>query len=203
MRCLLHSAQCYEECCELTYSPLAAMQRLAEAEVPCAHDALAFSYRMTKMIGSSTACVVVLHANVLETLNLGDSGFLLARPSEAGGTEGYTVVFKTKEQQHTFNMPYQLGTYSQDLPHHGDSTTLQVTAGDVVVMATDGVWDNLFEEELLEILEGCGGNLKSASRQIAESSIRTGMSNQPTPFSMRALDAGFQVRVQCSVRDDR
>ena len=171
------------------------MQRLADAKVPCPHDALAFSYRMTKMIGSCTACIVVLHAGVLETLNLGDSGFLLARPEKAGGTEGYTVIFKTTEQQHTFNMPYQLGTYSQDLPHHGDSKSLEVAAGDVVVMATDGVWDNIFAEQILEILEGSGGNLKSAAKQIAESSIRIGMSNEPTPFSMRALDAGLQVRL--------
>ena len=163
----------------------------------CPHDALAFSYRMTKMIGSCTACVVVLHAGVLETLNLGDSGFLLARPSQPGGIEGYKVVFKTTEQQHTFNMPYQLGTYSQDLPHHADAKTLEVEAGDVVVMATDGVWDNMFEESLLEILEGSGGNFKSAAKQIAESSIRIGMSNEPTPFSMRALDAGLQV---CTLR---
>ena len=48
--------------------------RLQQAHEPCVHDALAFSYRMTKMLGSCTACVVLLNKGVIETLNLGDSG---------------------------------------------------------------------------------------------------------------------------------
>ena len=33
----------------------------------------------------------------------------------------------------------------------------QVKRGDVIVMATDGVWDNIFEEDLLKIVEESSG----------------------------------------------
>lgn len=166
--------------------------RLEHAEVPCVQDALAFSYRMTKVMGSSTACLILLHEGVLETLNVGDSGFLLARPGEEGGTENYNVVFKTTEQQHTFNMPYQLGTYSRDLPADGDFRTLEVRKGDIILVATDGVWDNVFEERILKIFEHAGGNLDAAAKEVAETSIRIGMSNEPTPFCARAQEVGLQ-----------
>ena len=166
-------------------------QRLEHAEVPCLHDALAFSYRMTKVMGSSTACLILLHEGILETLNVGDSGFLLARPGEEGGTERYKVVFKTTEQQHTFNMPYQLGTYSRDTPGDGDFKALEVRKGDIILMATDGVWDNVFEERILNIFELAAGNLDSAAKEVAEISIRIGMSYEPTPFSTRAQAVGL------------
>jgi hypothetical protein len=61
---------------------------------------------------------------------------MLARPNEEGGAEKYTLLYKTTEQQHTFNMPYQLGAYSKDLPKDGDFKTFDVKHGDVIVMAT-------------------------------------------------------------------
>ncbi len=55
-----------------------------------------------QVIGSSTACVMMLsHADrVLRTANIGDSGFLVVRRGE--------VVHRSREQQHSFNTPFQL-----------------------------------------------------------------------------------------------
>lgn len=177
-----------------------AHRRLAEAEVPCIVDALAFSYRMTKVLGSCTACLALLReeedgggVGQLETLNLGDSGLLLARPGAGDGAGGaFDVVFKTTEQQHRFNMPYQLGTFSQDLPQHADLQTIDVRAGDVCILATDGVWDNVFEERLLEILSEAAGDYEAAARKIAETAMRIGQSRSNTPFSTKAWSVGIQ-----------
>lgn len=58
-------------------------------------------------IGASTACVVGMdRTGRLFGVNLGDSGIRLIRNSR--------VAFRTKEQQHFFNCPYQLGTDSED-----------------------------------------------------------------------------------------
>lgn len=58
-------------------------------------------------IGASTVCVVGMDRNGrLFGINLGDSGVRLIR--------GEKLVFRTKEQQHFFNCPYQLGTDSED-----------------------------------------------------------------------------------------
>lgn len=58
-------------------------------------------------IGASTVCVVGLdRTGRLFGINLGDSGVRLIR--------GQKLIFRTKEQQHFFNCPYQLGTDSED-----------------------------------------------------------------------------------------
>jgi serine/threonine protein phosphatase PrpC len=60
------------------------------------------------IVGSSTACVVVLGNDELKIANLGDCGLSIIRHNN--------FVFRTEEQQHSFNFPYQLGTGSIDSP---------------------------------------------------------------------------------------
>lgn len=58
-------------------------------------------------IGASTACVVGMQGSGrLFGINLGDSGVRIVR--------GGKMLFRTREQQHFFNCPYQLGTDSED-----------------------------------------------------------------------------------------
>lgn len=53
------------------------------------------------LAGSCTACVLVLNDAQLTATNLGDSGYLILR--------GPKVVYKSAQQQHDFNFPYQMG----------------------------------------------------------------------------------------------
>mmetsp|Transcript_48048 Transcript_48048/g.75028 ORF Transcript_48048/g.75028 Transcript_48048/m.75028 type:complete len:158 (-) Transcript_48048:69-542(-) len=138
-------------------------------------------------MGSSTATIVVLKDKTLEALNLGDSGFLLLRRQEGG----YQIVLRSKEQQHHFNMPFQLGTDSSDRPEHAERVEVPVEVGDVVLLATDGVWDNMFEDEIKNMVEEIDVPQEVANR-LAEKAIRIGRSEgQPTPFSMRAEEQGL------------
>ena len=106
------------------------------------------SVKINKNTGSST-CVLAkfdTERNVLKTTNLGDSGYLLLRPDESGSL---TQFFRSKEQQYTFNFPYQCGTGS-DLPYAAFDTEHDVQDDDIIVMASDGVFDNLFDPDLIE-----------------------------------------------------
>ncbi len=59
------------------------------------------------IIGASTACVLGMDEfGRVFGINLGDSGARIIRSGK--------MVFRTKEQQHFFNCPYQLGTDSED-----------------------------------------------------------------------------------------
>ena len=78
----------------------------------------------------------------INTLNLGDSGYMLVR-KHANGTE-MEVVFRSKEQQYSFNFPYQCGT-NCDPPSYADSNSHSVKDGDILLLASDGVFDNVFE----------------------------------------------------------
>ena len=81
----------------------------------------------------------------IKTLNLGDSGYLILRPQPKNQTT--SVVFRSESQQHYFNCPFQVGNHSK-LPTKSDLKEHIVDEKDIFVMATDGVWDNLFNEDI-------------------------------------------------------
>lgn len=109
--------------------------------------------------GGSTACVAIARPEgVLDVANLGDSGFLQLRLN--------AVHTYSEPQTHAFNTPFQLsvvppsvaarmaafgGSQLCDLPRDADVTHHQLRHGDVLVFATDGVLDNLFNQEILRI----------------------------------------------------
>jgi protein phosphatase PTC7 len=103
-------------------------------------------------IGSSTACVVVIHKRILYAANLGDSGYLVYRDGN--------IVQRSAEQVHAFNTPYQLTLlpenldldfFIKDTPENADLQKLELQSGDVVLLATDGLWDNVPDAQLLDV----------------------------------------------------
>ena len=67
--------------------------------------------------GSTTAVMAKIDGDrkkpvTLKTCNLGDSGYLIVRPSD----DGVSTVFRSTEQQHYFNCPYQCGE-NHELPY--------------------------------------------------------------------------------------
>ncbi|KAF9407094.1 Protein phosphatase PTC7 [Podila epigama] len=118
--------------------------------------------------GSSTACILSLckFTGTMRTSNLGDSSFLLIRDKRC--------IYESPSQQHFWNCPYQLtivppgfrtsrsstlpssskkSTYVQDLPKDAEQSSHQLEDGDVIVLATDGFWDNVFTNETIEMVD--------------------------------------------------
>ncbi|KAF0687628.1 Aste57867_20612 [Aphanomyces stellatus] len=146
------------------------------------------------IMGSATACVVALDPiqGELYAVNLGDSGFLIIRdkrsdlktaekrgtldgslmrkmksPTDltpAGRRKGAHVSYRSPQQLHYFNCPFQLGHYipGPDMPEgsgplfetpaDGVNLRVPVEDGDLIILATDGLFDNVDEEQLLEIV---------------------------------------------------
>lgn len=110
--------------------------------------------------GGSTAIVGLLHdGGTLEVANLGDSGYILIRLNG--------VHACSEPQTHAFNTPYQLsvvppsmllraatfgGAQLMDQPRDAEVTRLGLRHGDVIVFASDGLWDNLFNQDILRIV---------------------------------------------------
>lgn len=93
----LYSQRLAAETCRLVkdYGPSSVVKAAIEASL------------QNDEIGASTACIVGMDkVGRLFGVNLGDSGVRLIRDTK--------LVFRTKEQQHFFNCPYQLGTDSED-----------------------------------------------------------------------------------------
>lgn len=110
--------------------------------------------------GGTTACVCIARADgVLDVANLGDSGFVLLRLN--------AVHASSEPQTHAFNTPYQLSIIPErmrltnaafgvvqfdDKPADAAVTSHALRHGDVLVVATDGVWDNLSSQDVLRVV---------------------------------------------------
>ncbi|RHY47036.1 hypothetical protein DYB38_009177 [Aphanomyces astaci] len=90
--------------------------------------------------GSTTACILKIRAGkdgepLLEYTNLGDSGFAIVRGDKS--TERGIALRLVADQTYTIH----------DQANNG---TVALEDGDIIVLATDGVWDN-FAQDLQEI----------------------------------------------------
>ncbi|OQE14585.1 hypothetical protein PENSTE_c034G01530 [Penicillium steckii] len=110
--------------------------------------------------GGSTASVgIALPDGRVELANLGDSGSVLLRRA--------AVHTYSTPQTHGFNTPYQLsiipprmrqqanifgGAFLEDFPRDASVTNINMQHGDVLMLATDGVFDNLNNQDILKII---------------------------------------------------
>ncbi|KAJ3098869.1 hypothetical protein HDU97_003682 [Phlyctochytrium planicorne] len=144
------------------------------------------------LVGSTTAMLVLLRDDELRIANLGDCGLMIIRSNE--------IIFRSEEQQHSFNFPYQLGTNSKDHPSTAQRYIVNIAEGDIVVMGSDGIFDNVFDEEILEIVKSVvkGGNPAYSDPQLIADALleraRDVSEDNRTlssPFQTRAIQEGL------------
>lgn len=130
------------------------------------------------------------------------------------------VVARTREQQHFFNCPYQLSklptpadhpallaqgkqalveamkrgnALQQDRPEDADLYNYAVAEGDLLVLGTDGVFDNLHDEEICDLVELTISPLEA--RQVFVESSGTlrgpGSSTDPGALATTIAHAAF------------
>lgn len=151
--CDYMAAAAYEQQPAGGSSALTARQVMQKGYEAVCHD-------RTIKAGGSTAVVALLREKgLLQVANLGDSGFIVLRLNG--------VHAASEPQIHAFNTPFQLsvvppsmllraaafgGAQLMDQPRDAELSRLQLKHGDVVVLATDGLWDNLFNQDILRIV---------------------------------------------------
>lgn len=108
--------------------------------------------------GGSTACLAIARENgMIDIANLGDSGYVQLRLN--------AVHNRSQPQTHDFNTPYQLsqipervrrqsrffgGIQIMDRPQDADVYHHAMQHGDIMIFASDGVWDNLTSSDVLK-----------------------------------------------------
>ncbi|XP_050363714.1 probable protein phosphatase 2C 55 [Argentina anserina] len=173
---------------ELMSNSVTAVQEEPKGSVDPAR-VLEKAHSSTKARGSSTACIIALTEQGIHAINLGDSGFIVVR-------DGCTV-FRSPVQQHDFNFTYQLENgVNSDLPSSGQVFTVPVAPGDVIVAGTDGLFDNLYNNEITAVVvhamrAGLGPQV-TAQKIAALARQRAQDRDRQTPFSTAAQDAGFR-----------
>ncbi|KAM0683355.1 hypothetical protein MDAP_001776 [Mitosporidium daphniae] len=158
-----------------------------------------------KIDGSSTAVVLKINCERpnscdLFAANLGDSGFVVYKLADTDSK--WVEVMRSVEQQHSFNFPFQAAAN----PSLGDSPanaeeygmTFEERSSYLALVASDGLFDNLFRDEILDILNGHTSNitsmvLHSLSKELAEKSILVGNSRTVCgPFCKNAQAHGYK-----------
>lgn len=186
-------------------------------------EVLAQAYERVKaenVIGSCTACVA-LFDNVRHQLhfsNLGDSGIIVLRhiDSEVAGslkrdrdtprekrTSDLRVAFVSQQQLHSFNHPYQLGWTGEELNEKSSfktardscTTSIHLRRGDIIIMATDGLFDNVDVDDIAKMgLEWeqklgfiRGGDIAARERRWSMGNSLTGVSRDNVANFAQAL----------------
>eukprot|EP00879_Flechtneria_rotunda_P000607 GHRR01000718.1.p1 GENE.GHRR01000718.1~~GHRR01000718.1.p1 ORF type:complete len:922 (+),score=507.15 GHRR01000718.1:330-2768(+) len=111
---------------------------------------LRYAQQCTCKPGSATVVLAALQPEgKLHVANLGDCGVKVVRNGK--------IIHETQPQQHDFNLPYQLSHPrlfpDTDTADSADRYIWNVEEGDVIVAASDGLFDNLWDDELVEILQ--------------------------------------------------
>ncbi|XP_073284898.1 probable protein phosphatase 2C 80 isoform X2 [Primulina huaijiensis] len=144
------------------------------------------AYLKTKVPGSSTACILTLKNNSLHAVNVGDSGFLLLRDGEE--------FYKSPIQTSRFNCPRQLGKCAST-PSVAQVSEMPVQAGDVIILGTDGLFDNLFTKDIRDVanfLGGAGADPDQVARSISEHAYYNSIDKSAfTPFTEASLRNGM------------
>lgn len=102
----------------------------------------------TGIHGGCTALVGVIEGQTLRVANLGDSRLVVFREEDGIFSE----IFSSSVQQHYFNCPYQFASDGGDGPEKADVWQMEVKKNDLIVSSTDGMWDNLFVEDVSRVI---------------------------------------------------
>ncbi|XP_072325228.1 protein phosphatase PTC7 homolog isoform X2 [Scyliorhinus torazame] len=153
------------------------------------------------LLGSSTACLVILdrQKRCLYTANLGDSGFLIVRDGK--------IIHRSDEQQHYFNTPFQLAiappeardSILNDSPETAEGSTFNVEVGDIILTATDGLFDNMPDymilQQLRQLKDSSYQSLKNTVKSIAKQAQQLAYDpNYMSPFAQHACENGLNVQ---------
>lgn len=82
--------------------------------------------------------------------NLGDSGFCIFRRNPQ---LMYDLIYSTHPQIQGIGIPYQLGTFqTANSINDGYGIKYELQSTDIIIVASDGIWDNLYEEQISDII---------------------------------------------------
>ncbi|CCL98463.1 uncharacterized protein FIBRA_00461 [Fibroporia radiculosa] len=103
------------------------------------NPSLLFSPKASKAEGPPS---VAGRGAVIKVAHLGDCVGMLVRGDE--------IVWRTEEMWWNFNTPVQLGPSSPTKPREAQLFTVPVQVDDILILASDGLSDNLWDEDVLD-----------------------------------------------------
>ena len=181
----------------LTYEAAKAHTALAKNPLasPNPKKLIQVAQENTKLPGASTIVIIELLGTKLSAASIGDSGFRVVRDGK--------VLFASPPQEHYFNCPYQLGyeplNKDVDLAIDAQEFEVPVQPGDLVIAGSDGLFDNIFDENIELVVSDAlakvaGAGALSAARAVSEALVVEARKNAEdpmfeSPFAIEAAKA--------------
>ncbi|MED6183826.1 hypothetical protein PIB30_041426 [Stylosanthes scabra] len=196
---LLANASNFVEDMEVNYDPQILIRK--------AHAA-------TSSTGSATVIVAMLEKNgILKIANVGDCGLRVIRngydtdllydmtkqgvlcvisPNFRGVQ--CSVVFSTSPQEHYFDCPFQLSSERAGQTYLDAAVSnVELIEGDTIVMGSDGLFDNVFDYEIVSTVAAYR-NVAEAAKALANlARIHALDSNFDSPYSLEARSKGYDA----------
>jgi len=152
------------------------------------------------VLGSSTVCLLTVDTGtgLLRAANLGDSGFLVygRQPNHPAATDRnkYTLKYRTSQLEHSFGCPYQIGHHAQgNKVEDADVAQFHVRVGDIIVMGSDGLLDNVSDLDIAhELTQGVaqGVSVPQLVQRLVRHAFEASMDkHRMTPYSKGATEA--------------
>ncbi|XP_010414294.1 PREDICTED: probable protein phosphatase 2C 26 isoform X1 [Camelina sativa] len=145
------------------------------------------AHTATTSRGSATIILAMLEeVGILKIGNVGDCGLKLLREGQ--------IIFATTPQEHYFDCPYQLSSEGSAQTYLDASFSIvEVQKGDVIVMGSDGLFDNVFDHEIVSIVTK-HADVAESSRLLAEvASSHSRDTEFESPYALEARAKGFDV----------
>ena len=156
------------------------------------YTALQAGYELTTETGSSTVCIGKMTSDgVFRVANMGDSGFLIIRNQK--------ILLQSSEHQHQFNFPYQLGRnkygepHGEDRPSDAEMYQINLENNDIIIMGSDGLFDNVWPNEILAVVNEKTPNAITLSEDLAAVAFKNSQEDDIfVPFFHRAKQEEVQ-----------
>ncbi|KAI0665554.1 hypothetical protein C8Q78DRAFT_986097 [Trametes maxima] len=127
---------------------------------------------------------------VIRIAHLGDCVGMLIRGEE--------IVWRTEEMWWNFNTPVQLGPASSTKPHDSRVFTVPVQEDDILILASDGLSDNLWDADILdEVVRFRRSFMNTSSPSLADIAALTPPTPDTTALRQMTL-AGMLSEALCS-----
>ncbi|XP_025626468.1 probable protein phosphatase 2C 26 isoform X1 [Arachis hypogaea] len=149
------------------------------------------SHAATSSTGSATVIVAMLEKNgILKIANVGDCGLRVIRNG--------SVIFSTSPQEHYFDCPFQLsseraGQTYLDAALGKQVSDVELIEGDTIVMGSDGLFDNVFDYEIVSTIATYRDVTEAAKALANLARIHATDSNFDSPYSLEARSKGYDA----------
>ncbi|XP_038705622.1 probable protein phosphatase 2C 26 isoform X4 [Tripterygium wilfordii] len=123
---------------------------------------------------------------MLKIANVGDCELRVIRKGQ--------IIFSTSPQEHYFDCPYQLSSEMAGQTYLDAVVSgMELMEGDIIVMGSDGLFDNVFDHEIVSTI-ATHSDVSVGAKALANLARNHSMDSEfESPYSLEARSRGYDI----------